>query len=259
MTPAPRVVVSMTTFPQATPYAVQAAQSILDGSVLPDKMVCYLNLSEFSSEGIPPSLRRLSDINPVFEIRTCNLNIRSYLKLIPALTDFPESLIVTVDDDILYDRNMLRELLRLHDRFPTAIVAHRVRKIHIDRPYRHWHKYRWYDFLFMKIHKSFRNLQTGVGGVLYPPHSLRGGMLDPALFMQIAPTADDLWFWAVAASNGVPVIPVPYGHSKPRELPKPKDISLATLNYKKGLDRNTDTLNRILRRFPEIREIMNKE
>lgn len=39
---ASRVVVSMTSFPAAIPYATQAVQSILNGSVLPDKVVLYL-------------------------------------------------------------------------------------------------------------------------------------------------------------------------------------------------------------------------
>lgn len=39
---APKVVVSMTSFPAAIPYATQAVQSILNGSVLPDKVVLYL-------------------------------------------------------------------------------------------------------------------------------------------------------------------------------------------------------------------------
>ena len=104
----PEVVVSMTSFPQAIPYAVKAIQSILNGTVLPDRLVLYLYFSQFGEAGIPDELVRLSKENSIFEIRNYDRDLRSYLKLIPALADFPEAVIVTVDDDIDYHPDMLR-------------------------------------------------------------------------------------------------------------------------------------------------------
>ena len=52
-----------------------------------------------------------------------------------------------------------------------------------------------------------RVVLLGSGGVLYP-----AGLLDPALLLdagrarRVCPTADDLWFWAVAVRAGVPRI-----------------------------------------------------
>lgn len=249
-----QVVVSMTSFPKAIGYAEKAVGSILRGSVLPDKLVLYLTLSRFDGNGIPDSLRLLAENNPVFEIRDQDTDIGPYQKLIPALHDFPESIIVTVDDDIAYHRHMLRDLLNLHSRIPDAILAHRAKRIAPGKPYRRWAKYRWYDFLWKKIHRDFANLQTGVGGVLYPPHSLRSDMLDVDKFTKLAPRTDDIWFWAAAVANGTYVIPVPFGHNKPRGLHKPKEISLKTTNFKGKLDRNVAALNAILEHYPEIRE-----
>ena len=156
-----QVVVSMTSFPEAITYAEKAIRSILDGSVLPDKVVLYLTFSRFNEDRIPESLRLMSENNPVFEIRNQDVDIGPYQKLIPALRDFPEAIIVTVDDDIAYHKHMLRDLLRLHSLIPDAILAHRAKHIKIGKPYRSWKKYRWYDFLFQRIHRSFLNLQTG--------------------------------------------------------------------------------------------------
>lgn len=161
-------------------------------------------------------MTRLQEQYPVFEIRNHDTDIRSYRKLIPALTDFPGAIIVTVDDDVEYHRNMLRDLLQLHSRIPNAVLAHRAKRILPSKPYRRWKKYRWYDFVFKRIHKSFLNLQTGVGGVLYPPDALKKDMMAPALFTSIAPTTDDIWFWAAGVANGYPVVPVPFGHNKPK-------------------------------------------
>ena len=42
-----RIIVSLTSFPAAIPYAVQAIRSVLRGSLLPDKVVLYLDTQKF--------------------------------------------------------------------------------------------------------------------------------------------------------------------------------------------------------------------
>jgi hypothetical protein len=254
-----QVIISLTSFPAAISYAIQAVKSILEGIVLPDKIVLYLTFSQFGESGIPMELQELVKNNPVFEIRNYDDDIRSYRKLVPALNDFPDAVIVTIDDDVWYDKDMLRVLLRLHDKFPDAILAHRAKKIKLNAPYRKWKKYRWYHFVFKRIHSSYRNLQTGVGGVLYPPHSLKKEMIDSELFKAIAPTTDDIWFWAAAVANGTKIIPVPFGYNKPRGLKKPKGLSLKTTNFKSGIDLNSESLKKILKKYPEILQKIESE
>lgn len=254
-----QVVISMTSFPAAIPYAVQTIQSILKGSVLPDKLILYLTFSQFAESKIPESLSSLTEKSSIFEIRNYDRDIRSYRKLIPALIDFPDSVIVTVDDDVAYHKHMLRDLLNLHSQIPDAVLAHRVKRIKLGKPYRSWRKYRWYDFLFKRIHNSFLNLQTGVGGVLYPPHSLKSDMLDVDLFSKIAPSTDDIWFWAAGVANDFSVIPVPFGRNKPRGLNKPKELSLKMINFKRKTDRNVLALNAIIDLYPQIKEKINNK
>lgn len=248
------VVVSLTSFPGAIDYAAGAVESILKGSILPDKIVLYVTMSQFENMEIPLKLRQLETENHIFEIRNYDREIRSYRKLVPALKDFPEATIVTIDDDVAYHPNMLRDLLDLHSKFPSHIIAHRAKHIKPDKPYRQWNKYRWYHFLKKRHQPGFSNIQTGVGGVLYPPHSLKKEMIDERLFTQLAPTADDLWFWAAAVANGRKILPVPFGHNKPKGLGKPKELSLKTINFKSGKDRNIEAFNAILNKYPEIKE-----
>ena len=164
-----------------------------------------------------------------------------------------------VDDDIDYPCHLLRDLLRLHKRLPDAIIAHRVRRMKLSAPYSEWRKYKWYDFIFKRIHFSRLAMQTGVGGVLYPPHSLDEKMLDPVLFMAMAPTVDDVWFWAAAVSKGTYVVPIPNGKSRAKEVGKPKEYSLKTINLQPGDDRNREALHKILEHFPEIKQRIEHE
>ena len=248
-----QVIVSLTSFPAAISYATQAIQSLLRGTVLPDKIVLYLTFSQFGEKGIPQELLDLAN-SSILEIRNYDKDIRSYRKLIPALKDFPDAVIVTIDDDAEYHKNMLRSLLCLHKRVPDAILAHRVRRIQLDMPYRKWRKYKWHHFLFKRNHAGYANLQTGVGGVLYPPHSLREEMLNSELFTEIAPTMDDIWFWTAAVANGTKIMPVPFGYRKPKELDKPKELSLKIVNFRSGIDRNRSVLEKILEKYPVVKE-----
>lgn len=240
--------------PCGIPYAIGAIRAILKGSLLPDKLVLYLTFSQFGEGGLPQDLLDLAASDDVFEIRDYDRDIRSYRKLVAALADFPDSVIVTVDDDIDYHKDMLRDLLKWHRKYPRSIIAHRAKRIRYGLPYKRWRKYRWYHFLFNKEQPRFDNLQTGVAGVLYPPHSLKNEMIDVDMFTKLAPTTDDIWFWAAAVANDVRILPVPYGKNKPHGLAKPKELSLKTTNFKGKTDRNVEALDNILGAYPEVAE-----
>lgn len=248
------VIVSLTSFPGAIEYAAGAVESILKGSVLPHKIVLYVTMSQFEGLDLPDKLKRLEKENDIFEIRNYDREIRSYRKLVPALADFPEATIVTIDDDVAYHPHMLRDLLVLHEKYPEYVLAHRAKKIKPGKPYKKWSKYRWYHFLTKRFQPGFDNIQTGVGGVLYPPGALKSEMIREDLFTKLAPTADDLWFWAAAVANGRKILPVPFGRNKPRGLGKPKELSLKTVNFKSGTDRNLRSFNAIIQHYPEIKE-----
>ena len=255
-----KVIVSLTSFPAAITYATDAIKSILEGSILPDKLVLYLTFSQFEDAKIPSELTALANNNPLFEIRNYNEDIRSYRKLIPVLKDFPNDIVVTIDDDVRYHKNMLRDLLRLHKQIPQVIIANRAKKIKLSTPYRNWKKYRWYHFLFTKLHYSFKNIQTGVGGVLYPPNSLSKEMMGSDIFKEIAPTTDDIWFLAAAVANGTYILPFPLGkHNKPRGLNKPKKLSLKTTNFKRGTDLNRKAFEKIIKNYTIIKQRIENE
>lgn len=253
-----KIIVSLTSFPAALPYAIQAIRSILQGSMLPDKIVLYLDTFQFPVGKLPPELEALKNACAIFEVRFDPTEMRSYKKLVPALKDFPDDIIITIDDDIHYPTNLLKDLVDLHKRLPEAIIAHRVRKIRPDKPYSKWRKYKWYDFIFKKYHFNYRAMQTGVGGVLYPPHALDERMLDPALFTQLAPTCDDVWFWAAAVSHGTYVVPVPFGKTSASEVGKPARLSLKTVNLQPDDDRNREALDKILAYYPAIGKRLKK-
>ena len=249
-----KVIVSLTSFPAAIPYAKEAVKSILAGNTLPDKVVLYLTFSQFKDSKIPLELTALANNNSLFEIRNYNEDIRSYRKLIPALKDFPNDIIVTVDDDVKYHKNMLKRLLSRHKKYPNSIVGHRVRRIKLNAKYRKWKCYKRISLLTRSFKPSFRNLQIGVGGVLYPPHSLSEEMLKHEVFMQLAPTVDDIWFWAAAVAKGTKIAPIPFGFWRQPDLGKPLKVTLRNINVSSNIDMNRTVFESVIKKYPTIKQ-----
>ncbi len=254
----PRIIVSLTSFPAAIHLAPEAIRSVLRGTVKPDKVVLYLTASQFPHGVLPAEIEALKAEYPHFEVRFWQQNIRSYTKLIPALHDFPDDWIVTVDDDIRYPRRMIEQLLATHKKYPEAIIAHNIRHIRTDargelRRYFDWKRYKPRRYLWTSLKPNYENLLFGAGGVLYPPRPFDPAMLDPELFLAMAPTVDDVWFWAAATAGGTKVAPVPFGYWNMEGLDKPREIALSTINTHSGVDVNQQAVRAILERFPLIK------
>lgn len=54
----------------------------------------------------------------------------------------------------------------------------------------------WYNAKIRALESDPCNFPTGVGGILYPPNVLDSRVVDDTLFMNLCPTADDVWFKA---------------------------------------------------------------
>lgn len=128
-------------------------------------------------------------------------DIRSYKKLIPALQQFPDAFHVTADDDIYYRENWLHELTRNYHGDNSEILCWRAHRIMIDKrtkqvlPYRKWEpktEVRGPDPLLFF---------TSGGGVLFPPGCLGEQAINSELAHQLAPYADDLWWYFMARVN----------------------------------------------------------
>jgi len=192
----PKVIVSMTSFPDRINYVYKTVISLLDQTFKPDMIILWLAEEQFPNkeQDLPENLTNLCQYG--LTIKWCN-DIRSYKKLIPTLKEFPNDIIVTVDDDVYYEKYMLERLYKSYIKNPEYIHCHRCTyiyykngKINAKIGGKKFYKY-----------PCYANKLTGVGGVLYPPNSLYKDILDEELFMKLAPTNDDVWFWTMAVLN----------------------------------------------------------
>lgn len=198
------VVVSLTTFGYRIHDVCYAIESIMQGSVKPNRIVLWLAEDEFKGEKLPQTLSLQQRRG--LEINYCD-DIKSYKKLIPSLKAFPDSCIVTIDDDALYEPIFLDKLLIAHEEHPDDICACRVHRIKLDGDGRPLSYMDW-DWCVNEVGKNKLNFFTGVGGVLYPPHCFSDEVFNREAFMEHCKYADDVWFNAMALMNGVGVFKV---------------------------------------------------
>lgn len=241
------VIVSLTSFPARIEYVWKTIVSIKAQSYLPEKIILWLSKEEFENMELPQELKKLQD--NVFEIRFVEGNLRSHKKYYYAFQEFPNSTIITLDDDTFYHENLLKSLIEKNEKFPNAIIANWVIKIrqegNVLMPYTSWKEARF--------NKKEKNLfPIGVSGVLYPPHSLPELIKDKEAFMELAPLADDVWLNAMSRLKGTKVI---YSGWKYRNIPVASHtISLTNENC--GNNMNDVQINNV-REY--IKEHFNKD
>lgn len=249
------IVVSLTSFPERIPELKYTLYSLLTQSLKPRKVVLWLAREQFPSaeRDIDASVLRLRDNG--LEIRWTR-DIRSYKKLVPSLRDYPDQAVVTADDDIFYPRDWLKRLYDEYRLSPLSrcVYGHRVHRIAVGGqgrigPYKTWARNG-------PPGPSFLNLATSGAGALFPPGALHPDVLDEGLFMSLAPTADDLFFWAMAVRNGNRIRKVAEPMAKLIAVNARREggeIGGATLFSENVDNRGNDRqLAAILARYPEI-------
>jgi len=251
------LIVSLTSYGIRVNTVHITIESILNQSINNFKVVLWLSEDEFINKNndIPIELSRL--IGDRFSIMWTK-DIKSYKKIIPSILKYSDSIIVTADDDIIYDRDWLEILYKTHIKYPDRIVAHRVHRISIDineniLPYKSW------KMRIKKHSSSFLNFFTGAGGVLYPPNSLYKDVINEDLFLKLCPNADDIWLWAMALLNNTQIL-IPkeckkdLNYIEGTQNIEDKNKPLHIENVKQG--GNDIKLDNVLRYYPELKKII---
>ena len=194
------VIVSLTTHGRRI-YDVHAAiESIMQGSVKPNRIVLWVS-EDYRKIVLPLTLQKQMERG--LEIRYCK-DVRSFTKLVPALKEFPEASIITVDDDILYPHDMLEYLINAHKECPDCICANWIREYPRNLGEKFISLLKWPQPTDVED-ISERFFFEGFAGVLYPPHSLDKEVFNESVFLDICKYADDVWFNAMALKAGTKV------------------------------------------------------
>lgn len=190
-------VVSLTTFGPRIPIVYKAIESIGRGRLRPSRLILWIDEAE-RDLGLPVSLQRLARRG--LEIRYCR-NYGPHKKYYPYVQghggfDRP---LVTADDDVIYAKYWLAELMRAYAAHPDVINCLRAKRIRLTdtgfAPYDDWPE-------CSSSQPSHLHFATGVSGVVHPPAFQQVLKEAGDAFVDLCPSADDIWLHAQALRHG---------------------------------------------------------
>lgn len=199
------VIVSLTSFGRRVQKNIvyYTIISILQQKVRPDKIVLWIDELKWNEDNLPKKLRSLRKYG--VEISYCE-DVRSYTKLVPSLIKYPQSTIITVDDDLIYPDNTLEQLITEHKNYPNDIIClyakEPIMTNGVPLNYKEWK-------ILNESESGKLIFPIGAAGVLYPPRCLHPDTCNKELFIKLSPLADDIWFWFCGLRNNTNKIFIP--------------------------------------------------
>jgi hypothetical protein len=194
-------IVSITSFPARISEAWISLECIMRQTFKPDKITLWLAEEQFPDKVLPESL--LAFEKRGLEIRFCD-DLKSHKKYYYSILENPEANIITLDDDLFYDKFIIENLVALHKKFPKNIVTNRAHKMTFRdgklRPYKQW------NHNVTQAEPSFLLLHTSGAGTLFPPHILPKETFDKDLIKTLSYRSDDVWLKLMSIFGGVKVV-----------------------------------------------------
>jgi hypothetical protein len=200
------ITISMTTWPPRSLHVTKAWEAIVTQQhSVPVRYVLTLGISEWNVNGLHPSLPDPKDMLKSMEQMGVEVlwdkgNTLSHKKLMPTISQYPDSPILVVDDDVLQREGWLQTFIDDHYKYPNDIIygisgsivdiiddrivegiaqrgchTHPGRQTYIEKP------------------------ANGAAGTLYPVGTFKDHrFFDRSLYMSLCPTSDETWQWAWA-------------------------------------------------------------
>ena len=243
-----KIIISMTTYNKRYSSIELTLKSLLLQTVKPDRIIIWLD-EENDDNLITDTMKEYTKYG--IEYRYTELELKPHGKYYYAMLEYPNDIIITVDDDIIYPVNMVEDLLRTHAKYPNAICARRVHLITLKNgkleKYNNWLS----EYRRMR-EPSHLLFATGVGGVLYPPHLLPQETFNVRNIKELCHCADDIWLKIMEVKNDVHVVWAPNKLVHSPMSQKSQEVSLSMANV---LEAQNDKYIRVLREiYPMVFE-----
>lgn len=231
----PRLIVSFTSYPARISAVPHVLESLYAQTMHPDRILLWLASEQFP-RGMAELPKNLVDDAAAgkFELRWCE-DLGSHKKYFFAMQEFPDDIIVTVDDDGYYGPDMLRGLYESYLRFPHAISANCVSLLLFEKDGTLKPCSRWiFSFQMLTNTPSLQLMPIGDSGILYPPHAVDKRAFDAVNVRKYCRVGeamfnDDAWLKIHSVLADVPVVCVDGGFLQRTTLPGSQTASLRKL------------------------------
>ena len=167
----PKIIVSLTSYKKRLNTLDKVLNSILNGTLIPNKIVLTIYKKDILF--ISKKIKNYLNQNKISLLIVNNIDIKSHKKYFYVMQKYPYDIIITIDDDIIYEKKTVELLYKSYLKYPKEISARRVHLIKYyktgkSKPYHKWIK----EYKFLK-NPSFDLLATTGAGTLFPPNILK--------------------------------------------------------------------------------------
>ena len=208
-----KITASLTSYPariNTVPYAIA---SILRQTMKPDRIVLWLGKEKFPDEKLP----KIFD-----EIKACGVEIKfredlkPHTKYFYAMKEYPDDIVITFDDDCMYDRDVIEKLYKSYTEHPECVSGMTVHRLTFKSDGSIAGYFDWeHGYTGKPGNESHTYLAAGVGSVLYPPEALHEEAFNTEAMKKLCPKADDIWLKVMEVMKGTKVVIA----SSRREIP----------------------------------------
>lgn len=183
------ITISITSYPKRLDTIYITIKSLMHQSMKANRIILYLGSD---SIGYKLNHELIELTKKGLEIKYLDENIKSHKKYYYSMLEFPDDLIITVDDDLIYDNNFILNLYKSYLNNPNCVHAYRVHKYtqHNKKilPYSNWE----FECNSIKTPTNKLFLTTGAG-TLFPANILPSECFDKENIINLCLNADDVW------------------------------------------------------------------
>lgn len=240
-----RIIVSLTSYPRRIGTVWITIETLMRQSIKPDEIILWLAKEQFKNlDELPQELREQQERG--LTIRFCD-DLRSHKKYYYVLQEYPEDIVILVDDDMFYPHDTIKKLYCLHRKRPNDIccITSQIISPSFSSPPSLWKN----PDLNEKIEGSERaQIFTGSGS-LFIPGALSEEVFDKELLMKFCPYADDLWITFMAYRKGTKITSLKKWRAFPITIYGTNEGSLWYINGQDG--KNDEQWMKLKEFYPE--------
>lgn len=207
-----KIIVSLTSYPKRTnnPDIIKCVNSLINQTLTPDKIILYLSKLQYQNElrDIPDYLYDLY-VNKKIDIQFRDDDLRSHKKWIYAFQEYPNDLVITFDDDIIYPPDIIESLYNEWKSNKNSVIAARCHIMtYTDGKINSYKKFIQYKNLKhgYKLYNENLFVTTG-GGTLYNVSLFNTKTIfDIDSIKKDFYTVDDVYLNKIVKDQNIPII-----------------------------------------------------
>jgi len=227
------IIVSLTSHPGRIKYAHIVLTQMLRQTVKPDRIQLWLSVLQFPDRALPAWADKYK--NAGVEFCFTDDDLKPHKKYYYAVKENPHAIVITCDDDYIYEDTFVEKLYLSYLKFPYAISTYAGHKLTFSKQGKllDLHAWKWMCQEDVLIPSMRLHLSTGPGG-LFPPGSLHEEVFNKEAINELCLFDDEFWLKIMSVLKGTPVVLVkPMTQSGLMAIPGSQDdvISRFSVEY----------------------------